>query len=454
MDKTSITFWGGLKTIGGNIAEIKYGTDRIIFDFGLVYDPAISILDAVSNRKDSYVLDLLKLSAIPAIPGIYSKKDLQGTSFSIAQPIPEEESTDQTAVFISHLHLDHMGAIDTISSNIPVYMTNESKQLHQVLEQVGDELVRKRDVKGISFHEPIHIGNITVTPLPVDHDIIGAASFLIATPDIKLLYTGDFRLHGAHPEYMEEWLDYVKNQKIDILLTEGTTVGSTKNTEESLCQNESDIRLAAEKIMKEHQGLALFNMYHRNVERIDQFLQAAKKANRVPVLEPETAYIAKKFLDSPEFTIFEKEHCPLSPSVLKDLGTYTSISTMELNENPSRYLFQNSYQNLYRLLDLNLKNGVYMHANGIPLGPFDPAYETLKSVLTQFNVPYYSLNVSGHAMEKDLLYITDQIQPKLVIPWHSRHPEQFVPSRSSQPVFLPELNKEYIFENERIALKK
>lgn len=447
MEKTKITFWGGLRTIGGNIAEVTYGKDRIIFDFGLVYDPAKTIVQP-EDRKDSYVLDLLKLSAIPPINGIYSEKDLQGPTFSIEKPIPEEQSDYRTAVFISHLHLDHMGAMDTISPNIPVYMTEQSKQLLNALEQIGEGLSNDREVSGISFHEPITIGNITVTPLPVDHDVIGASSFLIETPDVKLYYTGDFRMHGEHPEYVEESMAFIKNKKIDLLLIEGTSIGSDQKKEHSLCRKEGDIQQAAIKILQDQDGLVFFNMYHRNVERIRQFIESAKETNRKIVFEPETAYIVKEFLDDDDFFIYEKTKHHLTSAAFQALESIPSIAATDINQHPKRFLLQNSFSNLSHLLDLNLKNSAYLHTNGIPLGLFDPAYETLQSVLHIFGVEYYTISVSGHAKENDLLHIVDQVKPKLVIPWHSRHPEQFTPLDQAQPIFLPELGKEYVLETD------
>lgn len=440
--KTKITFWGGLHTIGGNIVEIVYGTDRIIFDFGLVYNPGSSIVDT-TTRKNTYVLDLLKLDAIPAIDGIYSKEDLAGPSFSMRKPIPQEASIYQTAVFISHLHLDHMGAMDTISPATGVYMTNESKQLYHTLEEILEGLPFEREVIGLSYGEQIQIGEMKVTPYQVDHDVIGAASYFIETPDMNLLFSGDLRLHGMHPEYIEDWLAEMKEKKIDILLMEGTSFGPEKKKTESLCRKEAEIEDVAKIILQKNHGLALFNMYHRNVERISSFLHAAIYAGRIPVLEPETAYIADQFLEESAFLIFVEEEDQLS-SLTKN---YQGITLDKINEKPNRYLLQNSYHHIGRLLDLDLTNSVYLHSNGMPLGDFDPAYQTMHAVLQHFGVAYQSLDVSGHATTADMLYMIDQIKPELLIPWHTRHPELMKPLDRNQSVFYPELKKEYIYED-------
>ncbi|MFP7495270.1 MBL fold metallo-hydrolase [Terribacillus saccharophilus] len=432
--KTTIKFWGGLRTIGGNIAEITYGKDRIIFDFGLVYDPANVIIDT-QQRKQSYVLDMLKLDAIPAIDGIYSKEALTGTSFSMKKPQPEEESAYQTAVFISHLHLDHMGAIDTLSPQISIYMTKGSKQLYDALENIGEGLSVHKETIGMSYGETIQIGEISVTPIQVDHDIVGASSFLIETPDATIVNSGDLRMHGANPEYTEDWLTNMAARNIDALLIEGTTFRPDTNDAETA--EESDILVNGKTLLREHNGLGIFNLYHRNIERIHTFLQMAALTGRTPVLEAPTAYLAHQFLADAKFEVFldgSSKHADIAEQLPPQ---YDSVTAADINQDPAKYLLQNSFHLIHNLLDLDLKNSIYLHANGMPLGSFDPAYTSMQALLNRFGVTYHSLNVSGHAKKEDILYIIDRIKPHVLIPWHSHHPELIKPLDPKQEVHYP-----------------
>ncbi|PAD34043.1 MBL fold metallo-hydrolase [Terribacillus saccharophilus] len=436
--KTTIKFWGGLRTIGGNIAEVTYGKDRIIFDFGLVYNPASSIIDT-KERKQSYVLDMLKLGAIPAIDGIYSKESLTGDSFSAVKPEPLEESSYQTAVFISHLHLDHMGAMDTLSPQIPVYMTEDSKQLYDALEHVGEGLSLHKEATGMSFGQTIEVGDIRITPIPVDHDVIGAASFLIETPDLTVVNSGDLRMHGAHPEYTEGWLTYMATRDIDVLLIEGTTFNPDKKDTETACKEDADILIVGKDALSQKQGLGIFNIYHRNIDRINTFLQMAKLTGRTPVLEAPTAYLADHFLHDVHFMVYlgdSSKHAVITEQLLTK---YKAVTAFDINQNPAGYLLQNSYHSIQNLLDLDLKESIYLHSNGMPLGSFDPAHQTMYALLERFGVSYQSLNVSGHAKNEDILYIIDRIKPRVLVPWHSHYPELVKPLDSKQEVYYPKL---------------
>lgn len=432
--KTTIKFWGGLRTIGGNIAEVTYGKDRIIFDFGLVYNPANAIIDT-KERKQSYVLDMLKLGAIPAIDGIYSKEALTGDSFSMKKPLPEEESAFQTAVFISHLHLDHMGAIDTLSSRIPIYMTEGSKQLYDALENVGEGLSVHKETIGISYGQTIQIGEIRITPFQVDHDVLGASSFLIDTPDATIVNSGDLRMHGANPQYTEDWLTNMVSRDIDVLLIEGTTF--RPDTKDAETAEEADILTAGIDSLPKQNGLGLFNIYHRNIDRINTFLQMAALTDRTPVLEVPTAYLAKQFLTDAKFEIYLDDSSKHSKIAKQLLTQYKGVTAADINQNPANYLLQNSYHLIHNLLDLDLKDSIYLHSNGMPLGSFDPAHSTMHALLDRFGVTYQSLNVSGHAKNEDILYIIDRIKPGVLIPWHSHHPELIKPLDPKQEVYYP-----------------
>jgi ribonuclease J len=436
--KTTIKFCGGLRTIGGNIAEVTYGKDRIIFDFGLVYNPASSIIDT-KERKQSYVLDMLKLGAIPAIDGIYSKESLTGDSFSAVKPEPLEDSSYQTVVFISHLHLDHMGAMDTLSPQIPVYMTEDSKQLYDALEHVGERLSLHKETTGMSFGQTIVVGEIRITPIPVDHDVIGAASFLIETPDLTIVNSGDLRMHGSHPEYTEDWLTYMATKNIDVLLIEGTTFNPDKKETDTACKEDADILKVGKDTLAQKQGLGIFNIYHRNIDRINTFLQMAKLTGRTPVLEAPTAYLADHFLHDVHFMVYlgdSSKHAVITEQLLTK---YKAVTAFDINQNPAGYLLQNSYHSIQNLLDLDLKESIYLHSNGMPLGSFDPAHQTMHALLERFGVSYQSLNVSGHAKNEDILYIIDRIKPRVLVPWHSHYPELVKPLDSKQEIYYPKL---------------
>src|SRR5690625_4223009 len=87
-------FLSGLNTIGANIIDIQSNSGRIIFDYGEIFDSNLGRL-------------------------------------------PEwEDSIENTAIFISHLHIDHIGSLDQVPAEVPIYMSVDSEE-----RRVGKECI-------------------------------------------------------------------------------------------------------------------------------------------------------------------------------------------------------------------------------------------------------------------------------------------------------------------------
>lgn len=463
MKKTTLTFYGGLRTIGGTIVSLQYGDSRVIFDFGLVYSPATNIFDGqILLRKSAIVRDYLKLGLIAKIDGIYSAKDLpKDASISGAN-----NYEGKTAVIISHLHLDHIGAMGLIDPSIPVYMTEDSLKLYNTLDLIGEGVIGKRDYQSCRYNEAFFVGEIKITPIQVDHDILGACAYHLETPDGAIIYSGDLRMHGSHPEWIDSFIQKSKELGFDAVIMEGTTIRDEEELpEETLVPSkeipesvttEDMIPLKMADILKETKGLGIFNIYHRNIDRIAGIIKAAELAGRKAVFEVETAQIAYSLLDSMEFSIYESEEMRQAklkgrlPSWQKELmEEFSVISYKEINATPEKYFVQNSYTNALELFDLDVKEGVYLHSDGVPLGDYDPAYHNLERILDHISLQRISIGTGGHAIPQNLKYIVDELDPVTLIPLHSFHPERLMPNNGVQ--LLPKYGESYILSDGKIS---
>ena len=117
--KTEIKFYGGLNTIGGVVMSIIYGNERLLLEIGMAYDPNSDIYDGmVTHRKDSYLVDELKLNRAPKVDGLYSKEYLYDYNL-----LSSEESKLHTSIFITHMHLDHMSCMGLVSDDVDIYLS-------------------------------------------------------------------------------------------------------------------------------------------------------------------------------------------------------------------------------------------------------------------------------------------------------------------------------------------
>ena len=85
------------------------------------------------------------------------------------------------AVFVSHEHTDHIKGISTLAKKyqLPVYITNPTLRY-------GGLRIEKNLVNHFLPHQPIAIGELTITAFPKFHDAIDPYSFSISNKDVTV----------------------------------------------------------------------------------------------------------------------------------------------------------------------------------------------------------------------------------------------------------------------------
>ncbi|MCL2188176.1 MAG: MBL fold metallo-hydrolase [Defluviitaleaceae bacterium] len=428
---TKFQFHSGLNTIGGNIAEVRYGDARVLFDFGRAYNPADTLLSNAQGREGRKVADMLRLGMIPKIDGIYSKDDLAQVPDCTLVSAEEwaQKHGENTVVFISHLHLDHMGAIDVLAPNIPVYMSTEGAALYEALVKLGEPPFCK-NIKAFDYEKPLNIGEITVTGYAIDHDVHGASTILVETPDTKIAHSGDIRMRGQRQCLNRNWISAMREKQVDYLFMEGTAFWPPRDddaVDNKLVQHlEGDVPDVIGKILNEAEGVVFFNFYHRNLERMENLRKAADIARRRIVLEGTTATLAHRFFPNEKYDVLHE-----------------TVTLAQVNQNPKGYFVQNSLPNIFSLLDYIPQGSAYIHTNGIPLGPFDPAFNSMLAFLKTLGIAFHTVPSAGHGNQEEILEIIDGIQPKTLVPWHSPAPGEMKPLNLEQKILLPELGRWY-----------
>lgn len=450
MDKTKLTFYRGTAGMGV-VISVSYGIDRIIFDFGAPFDPKNEVYDkTVRRRVKRAAFDSLVLGKIPPVPGVFSRDVLNGRDLKSS-----EDSDLNTAIFICHLHLDHMSEIDKVDPRIPVYIHEDGLQLLECLQKAKREPVR-RDFSGFRYHETIRIGKISLTPYYSDHPCPGSSSFLIETPDQNILYSGDIRFHGCHSERAFEELSALSEKKIDLLIVDATTTSpaefsfdeklkeayeapSRKLLDGSVC--EADIYRDIADILKDDQKTAVFNQYERDVEMMVRMCETAKKLKRTIVFEPMFACILYRMKGMRTAVLEDADD-----ESFEEIASLPRVSLSEIQKKKEGYLLQNSFENI---LDLSrLAPGHYFHLFGEPLTDSDPDYQLMRRLLDETGWSFHSyanLYSFSHTYPNQLAYYIQEINAKGVVAVHSRHPEKLNPVSSRQ--YFPEQGREYILEN-------
>ena len=161
-EKVRIIPLGGMECIGMNMTAIEYEDSIIVIDCGMEFaDDTLLGIDLI----------------IPDIS--YLKQNREKVK----------------ALFITHGHEDHIGAIPYVMKeiNVPIYGTKLSMALIQkkLMEHRMENAVK---LKVINYGEKIKAGKFSIEFIRTNHSISDAAALAVSCPAGILVHTGDFKV--------------------------------------------------------------------------------------------------------------------------------------------------------------------------------------------------------------------------------------------------------------------
>lgn len=467
---TTFTMHAGLRTIGGVIFSVVHGRDRVILEMGSAYDPATDYYDGtVERRVKARVRDAIRTGAAPALDGIYAAADLDG----FADLVPAEKSELNTAIFITHLHLDHMGAIGYVSPDVPIYLHDDAARIERALERTGDGVDGPpRAYHGFEHGEPVAHGSIEVLPLITNTRSYREFAFLISTPDGTVYWTGDLSLHSAESELTFAHIDVLRERELDVMLcdttafmddvllqtnqtTDADAIRPSRTVPEGMLTAD-DVARGMFELLESQRGLAVFNFYPREVFHAKRWVEWAASVGRRCVFEPDAASLYLAYHgEAPPVFVPDSPRYPEDPALqpawfAEVLDACPRVTADDIRAAPRAYLLQNSYRHVLELFDLPA--GGYLHDHGMPIGAFDPAYANLRRVLEAAGFEYFTFfneRYFPHGYPPQVKYFVDAVDPKVLIPCHGFNPERLLPNNGVQ--LLPELGEAYELADGRLS---
>ncbi|MGQ9507536.1 MAG: MBL fold metallo-hydrolase, partial [Candidatus Bathycorpusculaceae bacterium] len=400
---TQINVLSGSRTIGGTFIRIDDGERALVFDQGIRFD--------IFRRYYTEWITPLGVMELRRL-GI----------------LPKEEWYERVQdIYITHLHLDHLGALSNIPKPIPVHIPGGT---------VYEEIARKRWERSPSWLniipesyyieiqdvQPLSEDKNGVLPIPVSHSAFPAMAYLYFGKDKTVLYTGDIRVNG----YLDKkgfkklrggpsLLEYIANQRdihIDVLLIEGTNFGSDR-----MPISPKDSLEIIERILT-HNDQVIVTTHYLDVEFLLSVVKLAQDLDRrCYILSEVVAKILHRICIDPKISVVEE---------FAVIPEYSSSTLQEVFEEPSILIL--SY---YEIVDLCRKVGkaaLQKNIASIITEP-EPAveemveYEIVNRWLLRSGIQPYRLRVSGHYYPFEIGEILKTIKPKQVISIHTEHPE-------------------------------
>lgn len=369
----------GQNQIGGSIIEIADNKARLFFDIGI---------NLVENEQ----------AEIPKLDGLfYGDVNCDG-------------------VFISHYHADHIGLIEKLLVDIPVYMGEKAYAIMQAAADYRDKEIGF--IPRYIYHKKsIMIGDFTITPFLCDHSAFDSYMFLIEHTGKKVLYTGDFRANGRLD------FDSLLNDipVVDALIIEGTTL--TRENQENI--EEELLEQIAVDYIKDRNSPVFIMMSAQNVDRLITARNIADKTDRVLLQDVYTAKIAKSCgVLSDKARVFmtggDKQYEQLQEFSNVKIGKH------EIAKTPFLMCIRQSMKNYLSKLDdlVSFEGGVLFY--GMWKGYMEqPEMQEFLDFMTSKGVKLHVLHTSGHADSYTIDRLVRDTKPQVILPIHTENAEWF-----------------------------
>lgn len=309
------------------------------------------------------------------------------------------------AVFFTHYHLDHIGAIAEILPGIPLYMGQTATAIFRnaCLHHAQGMLPAAQRIQGLTPLVPVRVGDIVVTPIPCDHSAYDSMMYLVEHGGKKVLHTGDFRMHGfmgkATPKLIRKYVGTV-----DALLMEGTNLGNTQPavTEHALQQR---IR----QVVSDHPYVfVLCSSSH--IQRLASFCNAT----------PRGRYFV---CDAYQRSVFDIVCSTAFSQWFRFRKALVWGDNLRLRERGFVMLFRAS-DPFEKLMAPYVEEAVLIYSM------WGGYLEHEDGKMARFTAPFRKANrmiplhTSGHADVEGLRQMVQLVAPEVVIPLHSELPEQ------------------------------
>ena len=373
---------GGLGEIGMNLMVYELDDAAIIVDCGMMFPDASTLgVDVI----------------IPDMTYIF------------------ENAAKFQAVFLTHGHEDHIGAIPFLLERVPLPVYGLPLTLGFVRDKLDEMGVENIDLRGITARDVVEAGPFRVEALRVTHSIVDAVGYAITTPVGTVIHTGDFKI------------DYtpIDSKTTDVARfahygEEGVLLLCSDSTNALIpghCPSERTVSSGLDRVFSQAKGRIIVTTFASHIHRVQQVIDLTRKFKRKMLM------IGRSLVDNAEtaerlgYLRFPREvrasGSELDPRELVIMTTGTqgeptsALSRMAVGE--------------HKQITIEEGDVVVISARTIPGNEravshlIDNLYRRGADVVSH---EQSDTHVSGHACQEELKLMLSLTRPKFFIPMH------------------------------------
>ena len=386
--ETKVFALGSLGEVGKNMYCIMHGNEIIIIDAGM---------------------------SIPA-------SDLLGVDYVIPDfSFLKKNESKIKALFITHGHEDHIGAIPFLlqTVNIPfIYAPNQAVGL--IRKKLEDRNIQYKNLITYEEKTKVKFKSIQVEFFRTTHSIPDSHGICVTTPNGTIVATGDFKFDFTPigPMANLHKMAQIGSRGVTLLLSD-----STNALNEGISLSESKVDTALSEVIKRETGRIIIATFASNIYRLKHIVDTCKRNNR------KIAVFGRSMENNIEISInggyIKNKSIFVTPEEANKLPNDQVCLLCTGSQGEPLAALSRIADGSHKQIKLQSDDVVIFSSSAIP-GNAAAIGRTInklymKGIKVFTNTSLENVHSSGHGNEEELKLMIRLIKPKYFMPFHGEY---------------------------------
>ncbi len=385
---TKIVALGGLGEVGKNMYCVMHNNEIVIIDAGVTFPQG----------------------------------DLTGIDYVIPDfTFLKQNESKIKALFVTHGHEDHIGAIPFLLQviNIPaIYVPNQAIGL--IRKKLNERNIQYKNLFVYTEKDKIKFKNIEIEFFRTTHSIPDSHGIAINTPNGTIVSTGDFKFDFTPigPMANLHKMAEIGKKGVSLLLSD-----STNALNEGMSMSESKVDEALGEIFRQHKGRIIIATFASNIYRIKHIIDTCKRNGR------KIAIFGRSMETNIEISIqggyIKNKDLFITPDAANRLPANKVCLLCTGSQGEPLAALSRIANGTHRQIKLKDDDVVVFSSSAIPGNALSISRTInklyLKGVQVYTNTSLSDIHTSGHGNQEELKLMIRLMNPKYFMPVHGEY---------------------------------